>query len=529
MRTWEKLNSTNTYREMIDFWNKNVNSAEFIDGMVGTILSNGVLFNGNETVDGMMIRPLTKVELSGVVQSNTIFDNFTFYFRDTNNVIETNRFPVDLLNYADGKPHFLYVREDLSYRISDYMFGGADEILLARFVINTNSTWNSFYIMAQRAGTPMYNAADEFYTVEGMYVKSPGGLELSQTSGTVKRSGIDFTDKVSPDIYSFYNLTSERVPLRYVNVANEVDYSLAPTYNVITDKYMIYNMDVKKKIQAEQEIQAIQNLYYMIEDYSNSVADELHNSIVSGGEQEDLEQIVNAYVDYINSIYVEVDKLYNLLGDPVLSSVRRAGLLTNKNLINAYIETNLTDITAITEAQVVAIRNVPCYVININPAICPDPLEFVLQEVQDDLDEINFNVGTIQDVPTDKFSIQRVLWDVYEQTLIVQYGNQVYDTFEEAISGTGILDYPAPFGKTIYIPLAIIVMKSGIISINDDIETIIIDRRWIEVDQEMTGYTDYVSRAYAEKALKLVQEIINGTTPANKADTLKYTEGGVTY
>ena len=132
-------------------------------------------------------------------------------------------FPIDLLSYANGKPQFLYIKEDLTYRVSDYMFGHADEILLARFVINTNSTWNQLYIIAQRAGTPMYNAADEFYEVEGMYIKSPGGLELSQTSGTVKRSGIDFTDKVSPDIAQFYNLASERVPLRYINNLNEVD------------------------------------------------------------------------------------------------------------------------------------------------------------------------------------------------------------------------------------------------------------------------------------------------------------------
>ena len=527
MRDWKYLNSSNIMKELIEYFNKNSDSSEFIDSMVGTILSNGVIFNGNETVNGMIIRPLKPVELTGIVGSATVLDNFELYFRDTNKVVFLNQFPIDLLSYANGKPQFLYIREDLSYRVSDYMFGEADEVLIARFIINTDSTWNQFYIMAQRAGTPMYNAADEFYTVDGMYVKSPGGLELSQTSGTVKRSGIEFSDKVSPDIYQFYNLASERVPLRYVNTYNEIDYTLDRTYNIITNKYMVYNMNKKLKIEAENYIRNIRNMFYMIEEDSNSAADELHTMIVNSAEQLDLAQIVNAYHDKIEDIYTEVDKLYNLLGAETLNSVRRAGLLNNKTLIENYMNSNLMTET-ITEENVTAIRTIPAYIVNVNPVVCALPLEVELQTVQDGLDEINFSAGTIKDVPTGKFTIQRVLWDIYEQTLIMQYGDRVYDTFNDAVNGTGILEYPAPFGKTIYIPLAIIVLKSGITSLNDDIESIIIDRRWVEVDQELTGYSDYVARAQSEKALDTVEKMVNGEIAAAKADSLKCTIDGAT-
>lgn len=527
MRDWKYLNSSNIMKELIEYFNKNSDSSEFIDSMVGTILSNGVIFNGNETVNGMIIRPLKPVELTGIVGSATVLDNFELYFRDTNKVVFLDQFPIDLLSYANGKPQFLYIREDLSYRVSDYMFGEADEVLIARFVINTDNTWNQFYIMAQRAGTPMYNAADEFYTVDGMYVKSPGGLELSQTSGTVKRSGIEFSDKVSPDIYKFYNLASERVPLRYINTYNEIDYTLDRTYNIITNKYMVYNMNKKLKIEAENYIRNIRNMFYMIEEDSNSAADELHTMIVNSAEQSDLAQIVNAYHDKIEDIYREVDKLYDLLGDETLNSVRRAGLLNNKTLIENYMNSNLMTET-ITEENVTAIRTIPAYIVNVNPAVCALPLEAELQTVQDGLDEINFSAGTIKDVPAGKFTIQRVLWDVYEQTLIMQYGDKVYDSFNDAINGTGVLEYPAPFGKTIYIPLAIIVLKSGITSLNDDIESIIIDRRWVEVDQELTGYSDYVARAQSEKALDTVEKMVNGEIAAAKADSLKCTIDGAT-
>lgn len=48
--------------------------------------------------------------------------------------------------------------------------------------------WQQMYIMAQRAGTPMYASGEEFYKLDGINVKSPGGLELSLTDGTVRRS-----------------------------------------------------------------------------------------------------------------------------------------------------------------------------------------------------------------------------------------------------------------------------------------------------------------------------------------------------
>ena len=506
MRTWEYIDYTNTFKELVDKINNNSDSSAFIDSVTGTILCNGVMYEGNETINGQRIAPLEKIDLSGIVNSDTILDNFKLYFRETNNIVTLNQFPIDLLSYLDNKIHFLYIKEDLTYRISDYMTGGVDEVLIARFILNTNGTWNQMYIMAPRVGTPEYDTAEEFYQVTGMFIKSPGDLELSQTSGTVKRSGIEFTDKLSPDNKKFYNLSSERVPLRYVNIYNEIDYNDNVTYNVITDKYMTYNMNKKLKTEAEEKIQDIQNMYYGIFNTCNKTADELHTAIVSGGELEDLTPIVTSFTQYIDSIYVQVNNLYNLLGDATLSSVRRADLLTNKNDINDFMDQYLKGSaisTSITNTQVLAITNISSYIKHIDTTVYALPLEDVLQEIQDDLNEISYNAGSISTVATGKFTIQRILWDIYENCLIMQYGDTVYDTFEDAIEGTSLVPYPAPWGKTIYIPLAILVIKSGINSINDSDETIIIDRRNIYVDQESSDYADYVARARASKALAL--------------------------
>ena len=52
MRNWEQLHYTNTFKELVDKFNLNSDSSNFIDKMTGTILCNGVLFNGKETIDG---------------------------------------------------------------------------------------------------------------------------------------------------------------------------------------------------------------------------------------------------------------------------------------------------------------------------------------------------------------------------------------------------------------------------------------------------------------------------------------------
>ena len=537
MRTWQTLDYTNTFGEMVDKFNQNSDSSAFIDNMVGTILSNGVLYSGKETVDGMLIQPLKKVGVSGTVNSDTVFDNFTLYYRDTNQLITLDQFPIDLLSYANGRPQFLYIRQDLSYRVSDYMFGQADEILLARFVINTNSTWNQLYIIAQRAGTPMYNAADEFYDIEGMYVTASGdiepgyGLGIGNTDGTIKRSGIDFTDKVSPDICDVpYRANAF---LRYNTAANEIDYTQDATQKIITNKILTYNMDVKYKIEAEDRMYFIQNLCYNIKDYCTNVSDELHTAIVSGGDEDDLKQITDSFSQYIVNIRDEVNLLYTFLNSntvkAVMPDIRRQELMT----WHGDVSTGLNTIDAAEKRNdyddaVDIIKTFDRYFIEEPENPYDKPLDVVLQDVQDDLNKVNFDVGTFSAVPTGKFSIQRILYDVYEQVFIVQYGDTIYEDFDSAVEGTNLLAYPAPYAKTIYVPLAILIVKSGATNLATDPECIIIDRRWIEVDQEMSDYADYVARAKIEKVINQINNIINGTIAVNKADSLKCTVNGAT-
>ena len=522
MRDWKKVQPTNTLGEQMDTINDNSDSSAFIDKMVDDIISNGYIFTGKETIGGKYIAPLTNIGLTGVVPSALYFDNFKLFFRTTNKVLEVNNFPVDIHYYNNGKPQFLYFRDDLSYRVSDYMYGQVNEVLLCRFVINTDGTWNQLYVMPQRATSPMYHTGEEFYELEGLNVKSPGALELSTTEGTVKRSGIEFSDLVSPDVYKSTRLESVRVPLRYITTANTIDYTQSPTYSVITDKYMEYDGGIKAQTQADEMIRVFLDSIYDIPQYTNEKAEELHTALTLQSTLEDEQAIIKTYTDRIDSVIASANSIINFINTNHLAPNSLTAFQTQIQTINTYMTNNLKGAaisTSITELHVLAIRQIGTYF---------EDIDDLLQDITDEMDEIVYPTGTIKNVPTGKFTIQRILWDVYEDCFIMQYGDTVYDTFDEAALGSSLLSFPAPYGKTIYIPMAILIIKSGISSINNDPDSVIVTRRWIYVDESYDAMADMIARTKADLALSQIQDIIGGTTPVGKADSLKCTVGGQT-
>ena len=532
MRTWRTLPISTTTRQVIENFNVNAYSSMFMDYVTGTIMNNGLLFTGRETIDGAPIIPLTKVDISGIVNSNVIFDNFRMYFRVDNSIVELNQFPVDLTEFNDNKPHFLYFKKDRTYRVSDYIFGEPDEVLICRFIITEDSYWQQLYITAQRAGTPMYSSGEEFYVVDGINVKSPGGLELSHTDGNVKRSGIEFTDLFSPDLYKDYSVSSKRVPIRYTNLANEIDYTQEVTWEVDPNHYMSYDFNTKKKTNAQERIRNIFNADYGILNYANQIADELHHALTITDDQEEFKKIVDLFVSKTDGIYLMVGDLGTYLEDSYFTNINKTRLENNIRAYNEYITANLDlDTITITEDTVQKIRDAAYFIESGNSNICSDPLNVLLESMYDDIEKLTTSSGVLQDVPEGKFTLQRVLWDIYEKCFILQYGDTLYDTLEDALEDTGSMLYPVPFGHLLYIPLAAIAIKQGCTDINTDTDCIIIIRKYLYADSEQDEYADFVARALANKALKYLYGIIDGTYPVGKADSLKHTtdDGTVVY
>lgn len=530
MREWRTLPVNCTTRQVIEDFNVNARSSKFMDYVTGTIMNNGLLFTGKETVEGALIAPLKKVNLEGIVNSNTIFDNFRMYFRGTDEIVELNNFPVDLTAFNDNKPHFLYIKEDRTYRVSDYIFGQADEVLICRFIINTNHTWQQMYIVAQRAGTPMYYSGEEFYSLDGIYVKSPGGLNLSHTDGIVKRSGIEFTDLFSPDVYRDTSVSSVKCPIRYTNLSNEVDYTQPITYNIDPNKYMTYDFNAKKKTWASERIRNIFNSIYGIDDYANEMGEQLHHALtIEGVTQTDLREIVDIFVSYMSNIYSIIDEFKEYISDSYFNSINKTRLNKNISDYEAYEATYFGSSVTIAEDTVQRIKDAAYYLVSGNSNVYSDPIDAILNDMYDAINDLAVSAGTLKTVPSKKFTIQRILWDIYEQCLIVQYGDKVYDILEDAVADIGNMLYPVPFGHLFYIPLAGLIVQQGTTDINANLENCFIIKQYMYADSEQEGFADYIARSLANKALdwcnKLEDTKLNrdGTQPMTgtlKAQTI---------
>ena len=58
---------------------------------------------------------------------------------------------------------------------------------------------------------------------------------------------------------------------------------------------------------------------------------------------------------------------------------------------------------------------------------------------------INYENQTMENVPNNKYTVQRLLYDIYVDNFVVQYGEKYYDTIDDALNAVYSLSVPFPF------------------------------------------------------------------------------------
>lgn len=97
-----------------------------------------------------------------------------------------------------------------------------------------------------------------------------------------------------------------------------------------------------------------------------------------------------------------------------------------------------------------------------------------LVNVVDSTHYLTYATATLNNVPTGKFTAQRILYDVYTDCLIMQYGDSVYDSMQEALSAVNNISYPFPYNTLMFIPLGIMFIKEGATDLSDPDECILV-------------------------------------------------------
>ena len=110
-----------------------------------------------------------------------------------------------------------------------------------------------------------------------------------------------------------------------------------------------------------------------------------------------------------------------------------------------------------------------------------------------------YTTGNKQPVPAGKFTAQRILYDVYENCLIMQYGDSVYDSMELALSSIDNVSYPFPYNELMYIPLGIMFIKQGANDLSDPAQCILVQHLNTSITNTDTAF--FAEDSYARGRL----------------------------
>lgn len=285
MRQFKTVSTSSTVGQWVDAFNDNALASSDHTWYLGEMLYNGLLYTGLETVGGQSVKALTNLNLSSVSPANLTFDNMYIYFRDVNKILLVEGITFDLSDYNTGEPMFMYINSSYGYRVSQKFDQKNDELAILRFIISTTGVFTQCYVVPQRFGSNVYNVVQEFYGVEGCIPKPIGNnLSVTLSKGTIKRSGIKFDDRLSPDVLEVVERTSA-YDIRYITADNKINYASQKQKTFISDKYLNYTLGTLSDVPTGKY--SVQRILYDVYDdclvvqYGNAVYDDLDTALSS--------------------------------------------------------------------------------------------------------------------------------------------------------------------------------------------------------------------------------------------------------
>lgn len=120
---------------------------------------------------------------------------------------------------------------------------------------------------------------------------------------------------------------------------------------------------------------------------------------------------------------------------------------------------------------------------------------------------LNYSTKVLTTVPADKFTIQRILYDVYADCLIMQYGNGLYNSLEEALSSVNNVGFPFPYNELMYIPMGLIAIKGDCTDLTDSNKCIMIQQLNTTVDATQSVF--FAEDSYARGRLTVLKNEID--------------------
>lgn len=222
MKEFQSIAPVNTVGQWVNAFNNNALAASDHTFYLGEILDRSVLYTGLETIGGKKIAPLKNLDLQGVFPSDLIFDNWYIYFRVTNKIKLLTDQHLDLRQWADGNPHYLFLHVDGAYRVSYDPDALESEVRLCRFLINQSQFFEQMFPTFPRFGSLLDNRLAP--KLNGLVIFPIANGAIGMNDGSIDYSGIRFDYHPMPDYYYFPYKEGPK-EFYYTTAENITDYS----------------------------------------------------------------------------------------------------------------------------------------------------------------------------------------------------------------------------------------------------------------------------------------------------------------
>lgn len=121
--------------------------------------------------------------------------------------------------------------------------------------------------------------------------------------------------------------------------------------------------------------------------------------------------------------------------------------------------------------------------------------------------KLDYKTKTLTNVSTGKFTIQRILYDVYTDCLIMQYGDAEYNDMNSALTSFNNVSYPFPYDNLMFIPMGLMIIKQGCTDLGDIEQCMLVQQLNITINP--TDSVFFAEDSYARGRLQVLKNEID--------------------
>ena len=455
-RNFKTITNANTIAQWVDAFNNNSLTGSDMQFMIGEATFSSVLYTGLETIGngvnayGIEAWKDIAPEFRAVFPDDIVLDNWYVYFRNLNRFILISQLHVDLTDYSkydnnefvQGDLYHFFINYELGFRISHSPIPKLGEIRLFRFIATSSSisqlipTFSRYFYAGNNV---------DYEEVTGMDVQPSGANGLGTNDGWVDYDGIAFDNHSIPDKKYYESGEVQNITIKSGGRHYKVR-DVVPTNIVGTNARVLatsnpgdedtYGWNASTIYQAGDKVQFEYIEWEAREENQGFPPDELSTKWV-----------FSRYMDTITECEITKDPINHKGGDAdieIILSGKPWDLLYNtyENKLDYSLKTRTVDGSKVMDYQ-------------------------------------NNSIDLIE---PGKYTIQRIHLDYLTNTLVIQYGDTIFDTMRDALDSIYSLSFPFVYNTYIFPVLAYMVVRSDYTDLNDTNQCVIVQIRTRSTD-----------------------------------------------